>query len=256
MFLLILLALQSPVQGPDYQRGVELFEKGQLQAALPFLTRATETYPRDARTWKALGVAYAAQRLYDLAEAPFRRACELDPHLDDACYFYARALYALDRFEPSLQVLKGAAARDPRSWKISLATAEALEALGQSQEAEKEFRSSLSLVRNNDPAPGVAYGLFLIRQGRFEAAVAPLEEVLKRFPGSAGAHIQLGRVLLEQANVAGAILHFEQAVSVQPDSAQAHLLLGKSYVRAGRAREAQPHFRAAERYEDGSRTVK
>lgn len=256
MIAVLLLALQTVLNDPDYQRGIELFQKGQPEAATPLLIRATQTSPQDARSWKALGVAYAAQALYEFAEPPFRRACELDPNLDDACYYYGRALYALNRFEPSLQVLERAAGRDAKSWRIHLGIAQALEALGRPEEAGKEFTKTLSLSQNGDPKPGVAYGLFLVRQGRTEEAVAPLEEVLKRFPASAEAHIHLGRAFVEQGKIADAIRHFEKAVAIDPTSAQAHLLLAKGYVRAGRAAEALLHFEAAARYDEGSRSVK
>jgi tetratricopeptide (TPR) repeat protein len=254
--LALLLALQSVLGNPDYKQGVELFQKGQLDASIPFLLRAANTNPRDARAWKALGVVYAAQGAYDLAKEPFQRACDLDPKLEDACYYCGRTLYALNLFEPSLAVLTRTAAGDSKSWKIHLGIAQALEALQRPREAEKEFKESLSQSRNTDPKPGVAYGLFLVRQGRFEEAVAPLEETLKRFPESAEAHIHLGRALMERDKLSEAILHFERAVAIDPTSAQAHLLLAKAYVRTGRIAESQPHFEAAVRYGEGSRTVK
>ena len=236
-------------QVSDYQQGVALIEKGQFSAAVPLLTRATQARPRDAQAWKALGVAYAAQQLYSDAEPVFRRACELDARLADACYYHGRALYALDRYEASLRALELAQRADANSWKVHLGVAQALEALGRAAEAEKKFRQALSLCRNTDSQPGIAYAHFLLRQGRVTEATAPLEEVLKRFPTSAEANTHLGRALLEQGNVTGAIQHLERAVAADPSSAQAHLLLAKGYVRAGRTAEAQPHFDAAARYE-------
>jgi Tfp pilus assembly protein PilF len=256
MTVVLLLAFQSVVTNPDYQRGIALLQNGQSGAAIPLLIRSTQASPRDARSWKALGVAYAAQGSYELAEPGFHRACELDPKLEDACYYYGRALYALNRFEPSLQVLARAAGLQPKSWQIHLGIAQTLEALVRPQEAGKEFTTALSLAENRDPKPGVAYGLFLLRQGRMDEAIAPLEEVLKRFPASAEAHIHLGRALMEQGKVTDAIPHFEKAVAIDAASGQAHLLLAKAYVRAGRASEAQVHFQAAARYEEGSRSVK
>lgn len=256
MIAVLLLALQSVLTNPDYQRGIELFQKGQAEAAIPLLIRAAQASPGDARGWKALGVAYAAQGAYELAEPPFHRACELDPKLEDGCYYYGRALYALNRFEPSLLVLARAAVSNPQSWQIHLGLAQALEALARPEEAGKEFKTAVSLSQNRDPKPGTAYGLFLLRQGRIQDAVAPLEEVLKRFPASAEAHVHLGRALLYQDKDASAILHFEKAVALDPRSGQAHLLLAKAYVRIGRAADAQIHFDAAKRYGEGSRSVK
>jgi len=244
----LLLSGVALAQTSDYDQGVALFQTGQLDAAIPLLTRAAQEHPRDARAWKALGVAYAAQKLYELAESPFRRACELDPKLEDACYYQGRALYALDRFELSLRALERGLARDPNSWKIRLGRAQAFEALGRADDAEKEFKETLSLSRYGDPKPGIAYGLFLVRQGRFVEAPVPLEQVLKRFPQAAEAHIHLGRALLEQGELTESLPHFERAVAIEPASAQAHLLLSKAYVRAGRTVDAKPHFEAAARY--------
>jgi tetratricopeptide (TPR) repeat protein len=251
-----LAAVTALAQTSDYDRGVALFQKGDYAAAIPFLTRAAEAHSQNAQAWKALGAAHAAGGQYHQAEPAFRKACQLDAKLPDACYYEGRALYALDRYQPSLEVLERVAQSEPGSWKVRLGIAQALEALGRAGAAEKEFQQALSLARQSDPQPGVAWGRFLVRQGRFDEAIAPLEEVLKRFPSSAEAHVQLGRALLEQVKLAEAIPHLERAVAIDPRSAQGHLLLANAYVRAGRAAEAQPHFEAAARNEETSRTLR
>lgn len=243
-------------QTSDYDLGVALFQKGEPHAAIPYLLKAVEAKPSDARAWKALGVVYAATGNYAMSEEPFDKACNLDPHLEDACYYYGRALYALDRFEPSLNVLRRALKYEPKAWKIRLGIAQALEALGQAQQAEKEFDATLALCRACDPRPGNGYALFLIRQGRVKEAVPAATEVLKHFPQSPEAHIHIGRALMEQGDFAGALPHLERAVALDATSGQAHLLLAKCYVRVGRAAEAQPHFEAAAKYEEASRGVR
>jgi len=123
--------------------------------------------------------------------------------------------------------------------------AQAWKALGKASEAEREFRGVMVLARNADAQPGVALGLFLVRQGRFEEAIAQFDEVLKRFPSSSDAHLHLGRALLELGRLESAIPHLERAVALDAGSPQAHLLLAKAYVRSGRPAEAQPHFDVA-----------
>jgi tetratricopeptide (TPR) repeat protein len=242
--LLAAFLLLAFVQTGDYEKGVVLFEKGDAAGAVLFLARAAEANPRDARAWKALGVAWAAQSAYAQAEPAFRRACDLDPKLEDACYYEARALYALDRYQPSLEVLQQL---DTKPAKVRLAIAEDLEALGRASEAETEFKAATALGRGAEPQSGIAYGRFLVRQGRFSEAVAPLEAVLQRFPNSAEAYIHLGRALLEQGKLSEAIARLERAVALDATSVQAHLLLANAYVRAGRSNDAQPHFEAARR---------
>ena len=247
--LAVLLSVGAFAQSSDYEIGVALIQKGQMDAAASVLARASESQPRDPRIWKALGVAYAAQKMYPLAEPAFQRACELAPRLEDACYYHARALYALDRYEDALAALNRILAVEPKGWRIPLAIAQALEALGRAPDAEKQFQLASSTCQGKDAQPGVAYGLFLIRQGRLPEAIAPLEAVLKRFPESAEGHVYLGRALLEQGSATAAIPHFEQALAINSQSTQAHLLLAKAYLQVGRSAEAKPHLEAAKKYE-------
>ena len=88
---ILALALAS-----DYDDAVALIERGRHDKAVPLLIRAAGARPGDAQTWKTLGVAYAAQNQYLLAEPAFRRACAINSGLEDACYYHGRTLYALD----------------------------------------------------------------------------------------------------------------------------------------------------------------
>jgi Tfp pilus assembly protein PilF len=228
----------------DYQQGVSLFERGELDAAIAPLTRAVEASPKDAQAWKVLGVVYAAKGDYALAEEPFRRACELKPDLVDACYFLARARYARDRFEPSLEALKKALAVDAKPWRIRLAMAQSLEGLGNAAEADKEYRAAISLNKDMEDAR-VAYAHFLFRQGRLADARKQLEETVTRFAKSARAHYELGRVLMQVEELNGAVEHLEKSVSLDPASRSTRLLLSKVYFRLGRAEDAQRQLTAA-----------
>ena len=232
-------------QGDSYRNGVSLIQLGRHAEAIPYLQSATKEQPQRAPGWNALGVAYAAQGMYDLAEPAFHQACSLDAKLEDACYYEGRALYALDRFEASIDVLRRAATVAPGSWKIELGIAQAMEGLGKAVDAERRFQRSCALARNADAQPHVALGLFLVRQGRPGEAINLLQETLRRFPGDPGAQTQLGRALLEQGRFSEAVPVLESAVKSQPASAQLHLLLAKAYVRLGRNADAQPHFEAA-----------
>jgi tetratricopeptide (TPR) repeat protein len=241
---LVFLTLALYAQSSDFERGVAAFQRQDYAQAAELLARAAEAQPKNAQVWKVLGASYAALEEYGKSVEPFRRACELDPRLPDACYYYGRSLYALDRYDESLRVFEHAAVR---SWRISMGIGQALEALGRPDEAERHLRQALTEAGGADPRPGVALGLFLVRQGRFEQAIPTLEEVLKRFPEDGDAHIYLGRALLEQGRVDDAVPHLQRGVAIWPASSQAHLLLAKALARSGRALEAQEHFAAAAR---------
>lgn len=236
------------LQSGDFERGMALLGQGQSKAAAELFSRATVARPQDARAWKALGVAHATSGDYEAAEPAFARACALAPRLEDACYYHGRALYALNRFEASLEALKKAA----RGAKVDLGEAQALEALGRAAEAERAFQRALG----GDPAAPGAYGLFLVRQGRVDEAIPVLQSAVEKAPRMPEPRVYLGRALLEKGRIAEAAASLEQAIALAPNHGQAHLLLAKAYVRLGRAAEAQPHFEAAaaaERFAQGAR---
>lgn len=185
---------------------------------------------------------------YTRAEEPFHRACLLDPLLPDACLYFGRTLYLLDRFEPALDVLR----RAPQSGQVHRIEALCLAALGRAGEAETAFRQAMSLPNHAAPDddPGIDYGVFLFRQGRAEEALGPLRSAVQRHPGAARGQMELGGVLLALDQVPEAAEHLEKAVSLNGRSARAHLLLGKAYRRLGKNDLAQREL------DQGSRTVK
>ena len=220
MLLGLLLMLQVGSADALYREGVRLFESGKPADAAKYLEKATTLAPANAQYWKVLGVTHAAQKDYAAALWPFQKACELSPSLVDACYFYGRALYALDRYEPAIKALDRAmqfASSKPRS---QLGKAQALEALGRAAQAETEYRAAGSEVE----AP-VLYGQFLFRAGRLDEALT----ILKTARPSEDSRYQLGRVLYQLGRLDEAIANLEAA----PNKPEAKLLLEKAYRRLG-----------------------
>jgi tetratricopeptide (TPR) repeat protein len=206
----------------------------------------------DAAKWKAIGVAHAAHGDYAAAEEPFHRACLLDPRLPDACLYFGRTLYLLDRFGDAVNVLGAALANDPRNGQIYRIEAMALEASGKADEAEAAFRKAISLDKSSPPDenPAIDYGVFLYRLGRAEAALDPLQAAVERHPDSARAQLELGCVLLSLDRVEQAAAHLKRATAIDPQGSRGHLLLGKAYQRLGQGELARKEL------DQGSRIVK
>jgi len=251
---LVVLAREKP-DSPDahYYLGVARFRVRRLIAARESLERAIKLAPARAAAWKALGVVHAAESNYRLAEAPFRRACELDPHEEDACYYLGRNYYELNRFEAAITAFENALPVDQKRWRVHNDMALALEALGRAAEAEQHFRSAVAENHGEnrpDQNPRIDLGAFLFKQGRAQEALAELEQAVKESPGSARARFELGRAMFSGQRLGQAIQHLEQAVRIDPAHSAAHLLLGKLYYRIGRPADGDRHTA------QGSRTVK
>lgn len=238
--------------GKIYQEGMRLFAEHNTEAAIAAFERVVSLRPKNAAAWKALGVVHASQRNYEAAEEPLHRSCELNPALTDACVYYGRILYLLNRFQPAVQVLRSALVNDRENVEIHRLLGLSLEGLGHADEASGEFRDAIRLYRGSsrNEDPGIDYGVHLFRLGHAEEAVAPIEAALVRHPDAARAHLELGSVLLALDRLQEAESHLERAATLDPQSSRAHLLLGKVYLRLGKTKAGE------EQLAQGSRTVK
>jgi tetratricopeptide (TPR) repeat protein len=233
MLALLLLTAALALTEEPYQQGVALFEKGHYAEAAPLLAEAARRDPKNAQKWKALGVALAAQKKYAEATEPLRRACELNPELPDACYYFARNEYAQNRFEISIQTLKRLLKSDPQPARIYLALAQNYEGLALAQEAERHFREALR--SNSDRSrlagdfdPRLHYGLFLIRAGRASEAIPYLRECVQDSPRHVQSRIELARALLYAGKPAEAAEHLNAVLAMAPENVQARVLLQRA----------------------------
>ena len=146
------IALLAAAQGFTglLERGQTAFRAKNWPAAEGAFQQAVSAQPASAPAHKWLGMTYAAQEKYLLAEAPFRKACELDAREPDACYYLGRTLFTLSRFEPALRAFE----KDVKPWrgKTLLGMALALEALNRDREAEKFYRDAVRAGDKNAPA--------------------------------------------------------------------------------------------------------
>lgn len=220
-----------------YRRGVEAFQGGQRDEAVRALTEASKLAPRNAQIWKVLGVVYASAEDFERAAAPFERACSLDSKLVDACYYHGRNLYALNRFNRSLEALRKALPNDRSPWRVHLGIAQALEALGQAEEAEREFQTAIRRMEDPHPDfdPRLHYAVFLFRQGRTREAAVPAKAAVQAHPGSARAHFEMGRIQYHLGELPGAVEHLQQAAKLGYAPAQPLLAKARARFSAGSA---------------------
>ena len=161
---------------------------------------------------------------YAAAEGPFRKACTLNPKLADACYFHARALYALNQFAPASEVLERL--KEPTEGRTFTAMGQAYEALGRTVEAEQAFQKALR-TKDGQGEANLRYGIFLFRSGKLEDAANALQQAVKLPPKSSEAFAELGRVRYQQGRLDEAEKWLVDALQIDPSREPAKLLLDK-----------------------------
>ena len=206
--------------------------------------------PTSAAEWKAAGLAATSAQKMNAAVTAFEKACELDPKDEDSCYYFARALFTLDRWEKAREPFAKAlqAASKPKLARVHRALALNFIALGDTSEAERHFRQAIVLNPGRElmpEDPRVDYGAFLFRQGRLGEALTVLQEAVRATARSPRAHTELGRVLLHMGKIEAACASLEKAVNLDPRSSNARLLLGRAYLQSGKAEEGQKQLHLA-----------
>lgn len=194
------------------------------------------------------GLKLAADGKLEPAVAAFAKACELAPQDEDSCYYMARTLFTLGRYQEACEPFEKArrAASKQKLVRVSRAAALNLTALGRFEEAERHFREAVGQIQGPpgvDGDPRIDYGAFLFRQGRAEAALPLLEEAVQESPGNPRARTELGRVQLHLGRREAAAASLEKAVELDPRSSAPRLLLGRTYLELGRTAEGEKQLR-------------
>src|SRR5437016_1736424 len=214
----------------NFYLGLVHFRAGRSAAARPWLERAVSLSPGNAQAWKLLGLVTTSDGDLDRAVPALGKACDLAPNDEEACYYLARDLHALGRYEAARQPFERAvrAAPKPMLARVHRAVALNFAALDLPVEAERHFVKAIQLnggAAREGEDPRIDYGAFLFRQGRTSEALLPLEQAVRDAPSSARANAEWGRVLLHLDRLDAAAVCLEKAVKLEPGNWNAHLLL-------------------------------
>ena len=149
-----------------------------------------------------------------------------------------RAL-ALDRryvaAEPPLESAVERGQKDPQTLFFLGST---LWENGKLGEAEGVFETGLE-VSSRHPAFLQQLGRLALWRGRYEAALALLEEALERAPGELDTALDWAQALEGAKRLEPAIEAYRAVVAAAPDHTQAHYGLGRVLVSAGRSEEGR-----------------
>ena len=193
---------QTPLSIP-VPRDLALLD-AQLRAYLQAKIIWVKEKPRNAGRQATLGIAYAANGLWDEARNAFRNVERLDPKQPLAPMY------------------------------VAIATQE----LGQLKEAIRLFRELT--VRFPDFAPGYyRLGDASLRAGEVPQAEVAFRRLISLAPAEWRGYAGLGDVKLRGGQFAEAAKELEKSVQLAPDEKIAHHLLGLAYRGLGRARDAE-----------------
>ncbi|HEY2400429.1 MAG TPA: tetratricopeptide repeat protein [Steroidobacteraceae bacterium] len=219
------------------ERGLELMERGQLQAALTSLNEAVRLAPDDSVALNGMGVILLSVNQFPKALACFDRALILQPNDPIANHNRGLALMSLARpaearqsFERTLQLAPGA----QPSWlwrgKCDLELQRPAEALASFERAQT--------LAPGDFAAHFQAGIALAQLTRNREALASFTSALACNPRSAEAFNNRGAVAVRLFQPDSALADFQRAVELSPGYVDAYVNYGNTLKGLGRYREA------------------
>ncbi len=192
----------SPEARADFNAGLNLFNQGKFDSALPFFQRAAEREPDYYEAQLYLGRTYLTMKNYGKALPALRQAYRLSP--DD---FKSQA------FDILLDALMGAAFDELGKGNFESSLTYVREIMSSSPKGKK-VKDDMSNVL-------VAVATGLARKGDVRDAVGVFRDAIKENPDNAKAYIGLARVLIKSGAIAEAIENAQKALSLDPTSNEA-----------------------------------
>lgn len=271
--------LWSQTAVDSYNRGLESFRKGDLDAAIRYVREATEQQPIYPEAYNALGLLLGkkGQDPTSVLKA-FETAISQHEEFGEAHYNLGLLLAQLGRLDEGIAELRKAIAYSPKNGDgynaLALALMdrkidESIDLLRKAIElkpgfVEAEFNLALAYHRRYgtereivqlgrvlaiDPHNIVARNVLTRRleeTGKFDEALKMALETVRIAPESAEARLFAGKGLLKSGDISGAVEQLEAAILADPSLVEAHHHLAVALRKLGREEDASKEFEKAE----------
>ena len=194
--------------------GRALLDQGKLAEAMGHYTQAAAIPSRDGHN--NVGYAFAGLGLWDLAEAQYRNALEIDPYFVLARINLGNAFLAQEKLDEAARQYVRVAEIDPDSRHAQYNLGVVADRSGNPDKAIEYYRRALKL----DPAYPEAHnnlGYILQDRGKLEAAISHYRAAVDANPRFSRAYVNLADALAASGNPDEAARCYERALVLNPD---------------------------------------
>jgi tetratricopeptide (TPR) repeat protein len=272
-------ALGSPASGQSSSldslssEGKNALDAQQFDRAAKIYERIVKLVPGSAEGHSNLGFALYMSGSYAAAIIQFRKALDLDPHLDRTQVLLALAYFDSGDFERAVPLLEKAyqSRKDDPVVVAHLGLAylrqakddKALAMLSRWAELEPKSPDALyfkgkasvyvasdSFDRLSKAAPD-SYRMFQLRaemlrqQGLIPAAISEYKKAIAQKAAAAGLHYALGTLYREAGRLDEALAEFDAELKISPNDAMTDYLMGDVYLQQNKLEDAQSYLKRA-----------
>jgi tetratricopeptide (TPR) repeat protein len=243
-YLMVAVALRSDSAGAQYNLGVALANKGEVEGAIRCLRAACRIDPNYALAHYNLGNALRAKGRLDEAIDEYREAFRLKPEYPETHNNLGVALLDKGRLDEAIDEYRKALRLKPEYLEAHINLGNALKDKGRLDEAIDEYRKALRL-KPDYPEAHNGLGNALKAKGKLDEAIAEYHKALYLKKDYPNAHYSLGGALAAQGKRDEAIAEYRKALRLKPDFPEAHTNLGSALRAKGRLDEAIDEYRKA-----------
>lgn len=211
---------------------------GDVESAERHLRDAARLDPNDAAI--ALGTGLCLERAGRVPEArlAYERSTAIAPHVRNG-YERLAALAIHERAWPrAIEQYERLAEADPDHLDTLLTLGALLLQAGRATDAAERFQQALFIEPETETPAGAAGGPTDAIEGR----IHELQQELRRRPGVAPLHVQLGDLYVRNGDDEMAVESYQAALDTQPQFLEATVKLGTQHMRCGRLSEAAITF--------------
>jgi len=195
-----------------------------FQKAIEYFSRVLELKSDYAPAHYNLARAYQAVGKPGEAFVHYHKAIVLVPHFEQAIYNYALLGLQLGRVDNAIQAFSKFIVLQPENVRGYFG-------LGNAYALKKDFVKAIDMFQQGisvDPTYiliQVNLATAQVQAGRVDDALSTFEGILKRSPGIAGVHKNLGMIYTRHKNdTAKAIHHFEESLRLDPNQPEAPII--------------------------------
>jgi tetratricopeptide (TPR) repeat protein len=242
-----------------YYLGILSRQKGAFEDAAERFEQVLARKPDDVFARLRLAEALLETGRTDAAQAHLETALSQAPRNAFAHFLLGQIAYEADAFEKAAEHYETVLRLQPTATQVHTPLGIAYRNLGDEEQSRYHLdRRGTALVALNDPrvldleafkhtsgATALTRGQQLIDAGRYQDAIAALEQAAAQDPSNPSVHLSLGVARSYAGDQPGAIAAFEEALRLDSQESKAHYNLGAIYAANGQPGLAEEHFRAA-----------
>ncbi|KAA3619956.1 MAG: tetratricopeptide repeat protein [Calditrichaeota bacterium] len=258
----------------SFNKGVELFNKEDLDAAVASLKLAELIDASRPESYRNIAVAYVRQDKLDEAIEAYQKAINVDDKHVETINNMGLTYFQMNKFEDAINTFNKTLAIDPSNEKAISTLAFSYDRLGQADKAIGAYETALK----NDPDNAdllFNYARLFYQKEEYKKAISILEKVVSNNPNdyesllSVGdSYLRIGEDFKNDANkldadggstkkidelrnlakesYSKAIKYLERAVGIKDNVSTIWHNLGVAYINAGRVEEGTKAFEKAE----------